>query len=98
MIRFSPTVSVALFCGVGLIGSPEIEAPRGMTPPLSWPLGPVPNPGDPGDRLSQSFMICACAQLVNTVSDSCGTCLNSGSATEFPLPGPLQVVGRILFA
>src|SRR5512135_2957742 len=92
--RLTPTLRVAEVCLVGLTGSPESEAPNGITPPLSWPLGPVPLPGEPACKPSHCFITCACAQLVKlVVSANCGTWLNSGSAVELFPPAPFQATG-----
>src|SRR5262249_3099102 len=89
--RLTPTVSVAELSGVMPTGSPLTLAPRGMTPPLSRPFGPVPWAGEPALRLNQSHMTCASAHEVKlVVSESCGTCLNSGSALALLPPGPLH--------
>src|SRR2546426_6552376 len=95
-VRLTPTVRVAVVWLVVPLGSPEMDAPSGITPPLSWLFGPVPRAGEPGNRLNQSRMICASAQLEKAVSESCGTCLNNGSTAVLPPPGPFQVDGRML--
>src|SRR5207247_5841324 len=77
-------------------GSPEMDAPIGITAPLSRPFGPVPMPGEPGKRLNQSRMIWACSQLVKIVSESWGMCLSIGSLVEWLPPGPLQGDGMRL--
>src|SRR5262249_31757873 len=89
-------MSVALDCVVWLGGWPEIDAPNGVTPPLLRPFGPVPRAGEPGCKLNQVRRICACAQFVNTVSETCGVCVSIGLVIELPLPGPLQGRGRML--
>ena len=43
--RATPTLSTAEVRLLVLGGSPEMEAPSGITPPPSAPLGPVPMAG-----------------------------------------------------
>src|SRR5436190_23949219 len=92
-----PTLRVALVWLVVPLGSPEMLAPRGITPPLSLPLGPVPKAGELVCRLNQSHITCAWAQFVKTVSETCGTCFNKGSLRELFPPGPAQAKGKRLF-
>src|SRR5438045_8411169 len=90
-VRLMPMVRTTLLEVVVLVGSPEMLAPCGTTAPLSRPFGPVPMPGEPGKRLSQSHIICACAQLVKYVSERTGTCLNVGlSVIVLPPHGPRE--------
>src|SRR6185369_6406406 len=70
------------------IGSPESDAPIGVAAPLSRPFGPELRAGEPGSKLNQSRITCACSQVVKKVSATCGTYLKSGSFVELPPPGP----------
>ena len=95
-VRLTPTMRVAVVMLVRSRGSPEIETPSGITPPLSVPFGPVPRAGEPGSRLNQSRITWASSQVVKWVSDTCGMCLSMGSRTALPLPGPFHGIGRML--
>src|SRR5689334_6194712 len=92
-----PTVSEAVVRLFVAGGSPAMEAPSWTTPPLSRPLGPLARAGEPGSKLNQSRMTCACSQLVKAVSDNCGMYFSSGGLVEFPPPAPLQTNGSKLF-
>src|SRR5882762_9873575 len=84
--RSTPTVRVAVVRLLVPLGSPAMEAPRGMTPPLSRPFGPVPRAGEPGKRLNQSRNTCAWSQVVKAVSDTCRMYLRRGLFVELPPP------------
>src|SRR6516164_9190975 len=95
-VRTTPTCNVALvrlFVGAG---SPEIEAPSGITPPWSRPFGPAPRAGEPGNKLNQSRMVWAWFHVVKKVWESCGIYLSSGGLVELPPPRPVQEKGMRL--
>src|ERR1017187_10129786 len=93
--RRTPMVSVASAADVSTGGSPETDAPPGITPPISTPLGPALPAGEPGRRLNQSRIICAWSHEPNWVSESYGMYLSRGSFVELPLPGPFHANGRM---
>src|SRR6266496_4858555 len=96
-VRRTPAVRVAVVRLFVPFGSPAMEAPNGMTPPLSRPFGPVPRAGEPGRRLNQSRITCACSQVVKKVSDTCGMYLRRGWLVELPPPNPAHGYGIRLF-
>src|ERR1043166_9319819 len=95
-VRTVPTRRVAVVWLLVPIGSPESEAPIGLTPPLSSPLGPVPRAGEPGRRVNQSRTICAWSHVARSVSESWGLYLSNGALVELPPPGPVQTKGMRL--
>src|SRR5262245_19266923 len=91
-VRLTPTSRIASLAVAP--GWTEILAPKGTTPPLSLPFGPVPPPGEPECKPSHSRMTCAEAQFVKfVVSANVGTWLNRGSLVELFVPGPNHATG-----